>query len=101
METAELLAKAHLLAEPNLKIVRLIEPLAEENNQEPIKLLEVVEGTIERGVEPIQFSADPARGVDFNSTIVEVSPKEYKDICDGKLEFNAGWVLGRILLSSE
>jgi hypothetical protein len=87
LEAARSLAKAHFAVEPNLKRVCLIEPLDSEDPREPIKLLEVVEGTIERGIEPLAFTADPARGIDYPSIIVEVSPAEYEDIQNGKLQF--------------
>jgi hypothetical protein len=90
------LAKAHFALEPNLRRVCLIEPLDSENASEPIKLLEVVEGTIERGIEPVTFNADPARGIDYPSIIVEVSPAEYEDIQKGRLHLRE-WTLGKEL----
>lgn len=98
LETAEFLAKAHSEIEPQLRRVHIIEPLDEQDPQVPIKLLEVVDGTIERGVEPISFTADPARGIEYPSVIVEISPAEYEAIGpDGKLGFD-GWTVGRALL---
>ncbi len=79
-ETAKSLAKAHFDNEPNLKHVYVLEPLNEDDPRDPIKLLEVVEGTIERGIEPITFPADPARGIEYPVLIVEVSPQEYEAI---------------------
>jgi hypothetical protein len=79
-ETARNLAKAHFANEPNLRHIHLLEPLNEHDPRDPIKLLEVVEGTIERGIEPIAFPADPARGVEYPVLIVEVSPSEYEAI---------------------
>lgn len=102
LATAEHLAKAHSQVEPNLRSVYLLEPLDERNPEEPIKLLEVVEGTLERGVEPIGFAADPARGIDYPSIIVEISPREYRDVRSGKLklEFRQKvWTLGKELLA--
>ncbi len=86
-ETAKWLAKAHFGVEPNLMRVLLIEPLDNEDPNDPIKLLEVVEGTIERGIEPIAFTADPARGIEYPSIIVEISPTEYESILRGELGF--------------
>ncbi len=79
-ETARNLAKAHFANEPNLRHIYLLEPLNEDDPRDPIKLLEVVEGTFERGIEPIAFPADPARGIDYPVLIVEVSPSEYEAI---------------------
>jgi hypothetical protein len=76
-ETAKTLAKFHFANEPNLKRVHLLEPINEGDPRDPIKLLEVVEGTLERGIEPIAFAADPARDIEYPVLIVEVSPREY------------------------
>jgi len=80
-DTARNLAKAHFANEPNLKHIRLLEPVNEQDPRDPIKLLEVVEGTIERGIEPIAFPADRARGIEYPVLIIEVSPREYERIC--------------------
>jgi len=97
LETAESLAKAHFAVEPNLKHIYLIEPVDDQDPNDPIKLLEVVEGTIERGIEPIAFIADPARGIEYPSIVVEISPTEYQAIHDGKLGYH-DWTIGRELL---
>lgn len=99
-ETAELLAANHFDVEPNLQCVHLLEPLDEGNPDQPIALLEVVEGTIERGIEPIGFAADPQRGIDYPSVVVEVSPREYQDIRSNRLDLGpSGWTVGRQLRS--
>lgn len=95
-QTAEELARAHYQVEPNLRHVLILEPMNETEFKEPIALLEVVDGTIERGIEPIAFAADPAHGVFYSSVIVEVSPKEYEDIQNNKLDVRRrGWTLGQ------
>ncbi len=95
LETAKKMAKAHYAVEPNLRQVFLLEPLKEKDPNEPIKLLEVVEGTIERGIEPIAFTADPGRGIAYPSVIVEISPREYKGSRSQKGKFEArGWRVG-------
>jgi len=99
LETAKFLAKAHSDVEPNLKRVYLIEPIDDENPDDPIKLLEVVEGTIERGIEPIAFTADPARGIEYPSVIVEISPTEYQTIPRNRKLGYDGWTVGRELLA--
>ena len=41
------------------------------------------------------FSSDLAHGIEYPSVIVEISPREYKHICDGKLDLKArGWMVG-------
>ena len=98
LETAKKLAKAHYAVEPNLKQIFLLKPIKENDPDEPIKLLEVVEGTIERGIEPIAFTADPSRGIEYPSLIVEISPKEYKGLRFYKRKFESrGWSLGKEL----
>jgi hypothetical protein len=94
-ETAKSLAKAHFRNEPKLKLVRLVEPLNESDPSDPIKLLEVVEGTIERGIEPIAFPANPRLEIDYPVLIIEVSPREYQDILNNATALNArGWTMG-------
>ncbi len=100
-ETAQNLAKAHFKVEPNLKKVFLLEPICEHDPKEPIKLLEVVEGTIERGIEAIAFAADPANGIEYPSMIVEISPREYQHLGAGKLTLETrGWTLDKELMAS-
>jgi hypothetical protein len=101
LETAKLLAQRHSEVEPYLRRVYLIEPVDDENPQAPIKLLEVVDGTIERGIEPISFTADPLRGIEYPVVIVEISPAEYDSIGpDRKLGHN-GWTVGKELLTRQ
>lgn len=99
LETAKKLAKAHFRVDSDLKHVYLLEPLKENDQNEPIKLLEIVEGTLEVGVEPIAFAPDPSRGIDYSSMIVEISPKEYKSEERLKSDLqNRGWRLGQELV---
>jgi hypothetical protein len=97
-ETAKTLAKIHFANEPNLKHIHLLEPVNEDDPRDPIKLLEVVEGTLERGIEPITFPADPARDIEYPVLIVEVSPREYLAIKSDAEELEKhGWKIGREL----
>lgn len=98
LETARSLAEAHSRVDPYLRRVYLLEPLNDQNPNDPIKLLEVVEGTIERGIEPVSFVANPGRGIEYPSIIVEISPKEYEAIKQRKLDLGVfGWTLGQEL----
>jgi hypothetical protein len=100
LETAKSLAAGHFRVEPNLRHVHLIEPMDDQDPKDPIRLLEVVEGTIERGIEPIGFTADPARGIEYPSVIVEVSPEEYKIVRNDGFRFgNRDWTIGEELLA--
>ena len=94
-ETARNLAKAHFANEPSLRHIHLLEPLNENDPRDPIKLLEVVEGTIERGIEPIAFPANPGRGIDYPVLIIEISPKEYEDLRSNVAALKShGWTIG-------
>ena len=98
LDAAKRLAKAHFDVDSDVKQVYLLEPLNEKDEKDPIKLLEVVEGTLEMGIEPIAFAADPTRGIDYPSVIVEVSPEEYSN--SGRLRDALkmrGWTLGPAL----
>lgn len=102
LETAKSLAKAHSAVEPNLTRINLIRPLNDQDPNDPIKLLEVVEGTIERGIEPVGFTADPAHGIEYPSVVVEVSPSEYDAIRHGALRFGRdNWTIGEELFPAE
>lgn len=97
-ETAETLARIHYANEPNLKHIHLLEPINEGDPRDPIKLLEVVEGTLERWIEPIAFPADPVRGIEYPVLIVEVSPREYLAIQNDTQGLEKhGWSMGREL----
>ena len=84
LRTALSVAEAHSKIDSDVKQVYLLESSDEDENDrnEPIKLLEVVEGTLEVGVEPIGFAADPERGRGYRLLIVEVSPREFDSIGD-------------------
>jgi hypothetical protein len=94
-ETARSLARAHFANEPKLRRVHLLEPVNEGDPRDPIKLLEVVEGTLERGIEPIAFPANPGRGIDYPVLIIEVSPKEYEEMRTNLSPVAShGWIMG-------
>lgn len=96
LETARNLAKAHFRVDQQVQHIHLIESHHDLDPNEPIKLLEVVAGTLERGIEPINFTPDPARGIDYPSVIVEISPREYEAIREGKLGYK-DWTVGEEL----
>ena len=96
LETAKKLAKAHFQVEPHLKYVFVLKPLHDQDPKDPIRLLEVVEGTIERGFEPIAFGPDPAHGIHYPSLVIEISPAEYTSVKrDGWVRLDGhDWELG-------
>jgi hypothetical protein len=100
LETAKSLAEGHFRVEPNLKHIHLIEPLNDQDPNDPIRLLEVVEGTLERGIEPVGFTADPAHGIEYPCIIIEISPTEYKSVLNDGFRFgNRDWTIGKELLA--
>lgn len=94
IDTARRLATSHLEIDPTVQKVFLLESENDLDEREPIRLLEVVEGTIERGIEPISFRPDPARGIDFPSVIVEVSPREFDGLTDHVAFRSEVWHIG-------
>jgi len=101
LETAKSLAEGHFRVEPNLKHVHLIGPVNDQDPNDPIRLLEVVEGTLAAGIEPIGFTADPAHGIDYPCVIVEISPDEYKSVRTSTIRFaGRDWTIGEELLAS-
>lgn len=100
LATARSLAQAHLRVDPGVQSVFLLEPLEEDNPHSPIKLLEVVEGTLEGDALPVGFTADPARGIDYPVQIIEISPREYSEIVSGQLRvYEDMWTIGERLVT--
>lgn len=98
IDTAMALAKAHFSMEPDLRRVFLLGPHDDNDLREPIKLLEVVEGTIETDFEPVAFAANPGRGVPYPSLILEISPRQFEEIENRKVLVNGSvWIIDREL----
>jgi hypothetical protein len=92
------LARAHQSTDPGIQAVYRLQAADEDAPGEPVKLLEVNENTVERGVEPIRFGPDPDGGVPFASIVVDVSPREFEQIRTGRLPLPHGWQLGDKLI---
>jgi len=100
LQMARRLAEAHLKVDPSLQSVFLLQPTEEKDSRSPIRLLEVVDGTLEGDPLPIGFAADPERGVPYPFAIVEISPREYRAISDGKLKiYDDVWTVGEMLVA--
>ena len=96
---AKVLAHAHHEAEPRIsRIVRLVAD-AEQDGNEPIKLLEVNPDTPPSGIFPIVFGAAPPE-IPFPSVIVEVTEHEFEEISSGVMPLPDGWKLGETLYPS-
>ena len=66
LEGARKLASSHVAFDESVDEVFLSESASDEDESEPIRLLEIVDGTIERGVGPVGF--------------IEVSPQEFRQL---------------------
>jgi hypothetical protein len=98
IDTARYLAEAHFRVEPNLKRVILLTSPNEDDPREPIKLLEIVEGTLAEDIMPVAFAPDPAHGVDFPSFVVEISPRAFRELGGEFIEFRGRrWKIGEDL----
>ena len=96
LETARKLARAHFRVEPHLKWVFVLNPIHDQDPRDPIRLLEVVEGTLENGFEPVAFAPDPAHGINYPFQVIEISPSEYKSVRKtGQVRFGGrDWKIG-------
>ena len=74
-------AEVYLFPDPQLSDVRLLE----------------VSGSAPRSgdVLPFRFAARPDIGVPFASTVILMSPEEWKDVLSGALPLPPGWDLSR------
>ena len=95
-EVARRLADAHRIFEPSIVRIVRIETPSEEDEAEPVKLLEVNPDTTELGeIMPVVFGA--AEGVPFPSVVVEVTPGEFEKLQSRAIELPPGWSLGETL----
>lgn len=93
---ARILAAAHRKYEP--AIVRIVRLLGEQENEngEPVKLLELNLETWASGIWPVAFTPDPPE-IPYGSVIVEVTPDEYQSIVNKKLLLPHKWTSGDTL----
>lgn len=98
-EVARLLAEAHRTLEPTISLIVRLLAEREDDDREPVKLLEVNPATSPSGIFPIAFTADPPR-VPYPSVVVEVTEAEFEQISAGTLPLPAGWRLGTTLYAA-
>jgi hypothetical protein len=98
-QMAKVLAEAHRMMEPSISCIVRILAEREDDDREPVKLLEVNPETPASGILPIAFIADPPR-VPYPSVVVEVTEAEFEQINAGTLRLPVGWRLGNLLYSS-
>src|ERR1700679_1978416 len=100
-ETARYLAEAHFRVEPDLKHVFLLISDREDDPREPIKLLEIVDSTLADEIMPVTFAADPARGIHYPSSIIEMSTRDFRARRSKTIQFRGRkWKIGQDLLST-
>ena len=100
LAVARSLAEDHLRVDPSVQSVFLLEPPRKDGPWAPIRLLEVVEGTFEGDVLPVGFPANPKQGRPYPFAVVEISPREYEAIANGRLKiYDDVWTVGEMLVS--
>lgn len=91
---AEQLIDWHFRVEPSLREVYRILAEDELSPNEPIKLLEINEATVETGeVSPFGFAGTDE--IPFRTVIAEVTPQELERIRSDDIALPAGWSLSR------
>lgn len=90
--TAYEIAKAHQEMEPSISRIFRLMAKREDDEREPLKLLEVNPATSPSGVVPIAFGASPPE-MPYPLVIVEVTEAEYQAILSDTLELPEGWYL--------
>jgi|SRR5579871_2042931 len=89
MAAARRLIAWHFEVEPQLRDVYLVR--FNENDDTPIKLLEINAGTIEAGVEPYTFA--PTDEIPYTTVVAAITPNELKDLRRDPKQFPKGWSL--------
>jgi len=101
LETAQKLAQDHRRVEPDLKHIFLLTSDREDDPREPIKLLEVLDSTLSDEIMPISFSADPARGIAYPCSIIEMSTRDFQARKTKMIQFRGRrWKIGEDLLAA-
>ncbi len=97
-KAAEGLAQIHYQSASTSAVYEVCRRLgAEDQPEEPIKLLEVNEDTSPTGIVPLRFGPLPERGITYACTIIEVTPEEYQQIENGELSLPQGWEHRRLI----
>jgi len=99
LRTARETAQKHLASDLSVLPIYLLRAEDEESAKEPIKLLEVVQGTTKSGIEPVFFSARPNTGMEFPLMIDDVTPGEFRSLSKtGDVRFDQNlWTIGKEL----
>lgn len=88
LDEAKELASAHRKTDPATRVVKFFPS----GHPDQVRLLEVSESAPTTGeIMPFTFSVDPRHGVYRASTVILLSPEEWKSVQEGKLSLPADW----------
>ena len=89
-EVAQELAAAHRAADPETTRIKLFSSAQDDE----IRLLEISTSIPTTGeILPYRFASDEANGINYPSTIILVTPDEWRDVENGVIELPLGWPL--------
>lgn len=94
-EDLQALADAHSELDSGIVMIATIVSPEEFSEDEPVKLLEVNENSVACGIFPVSFG--PGGQICHSSTIVDVTPSEFREIESGSLPLPDGWQVGQVL----
>lgn len=86
------LIRHHFDIEPEMKEIFWIRNKNEEDNCEPIKLLEVNAATIYTG-QVYPFAFGPVGDISWPTIVAEIAPDELEEVQQGKMPLPKGWSL--------
>lgn len=89
-DVAKQLADSHRRQDPRTQVIKLIRG----DREDEIRLIEVSPDAPTIGeAMPVRFRADRARGVDFPSSVILLSPEEWGQVKDRRIPLPPGWDL--------
>lgn len=94
-DLARQLAHWHSTSEQSITMIVRLKSDNEDEDSEPIKLLEVNTETVPSDIVPVMFG--PSTDVPCPSLVVEVTPEEYEKIQKHELTLPDDWRLGDVL----
>jgi hypothetical protein len=94
LATAERLARAHRMSDPETLLVLL----AQDPQEREIRLVEVTRSAPTTGTPvPVGFTARPDLGMPFPLEVFLVSPAEWDAVSEGRLDLPAGWIREQLI----
>lgn len=89
--TADRIAQFHYGAECGVRVIFQ----CDDGSDGVAKLLEVDENTGQCGIMPLNFGAIPDKGIEYPSTIIVLTPHEFLQLKQHKLNLPDGWAIRR------